>query len=191
MQTVTSKQMCWAIPAVAAVLFAGGVQSGLAQPTTTTATKPAKAVKEPKPKSKTANGTIAQASATQVKLTTKDGEVTANLVPTTQYWRVQESVKATDLKTGDTVKFPLKGTNGLPTVQGLAPLTLTFGDMATLTITKTEKMKFDLVTKIAATELAAGQSAKVASSVFPDGHMEAREVWVEVAPVKPEKKPKT
>jgi hypothetical protein len=66
-------------------------------------------------------------------------------------------------------------------------VTLKFGDDAILTLNNTEKMKFDLVTKIAATELTAGQTAKIVSNVLPDGKMEAREVWVVVAPVKAEK----
>lgn len=189
---VVSKKARWAVSALAAVLIGGGLQTSFAQPTAPAA-KTEKPAKAPKPKSKTADGTIATASATQVKLTTKEGEVVANLVPATEYWRIQEDVKATDLKTGDTIKFPLRGTNGLPTVQSLAPLTLTFADMATLTLNKTEKMKFDIVTKITATEIAAGQTAKVASNVFEDGRTEAREVWIMIAPVKaakPAAKPK-
>ena len=185
MTSVVTKRGRWALPVLAAVLLSG-VQSGFAQPTTPAA-KAEKPAKAPRPKSRTETGTLAQASATQVKLTTKDGETTVNLVPTTEYWRIQEDVKSTDLKTGDTVRFPLRGTNGLPTVQSLAPLTLTFADIATLTFTKPEKMKFDLVTKIAAAELTAGQNAKIASNVFEDGRAEAREVWVIVAPVKPAK----
>jgi hypothetical protein len=97
------------------------------------------------------------------------------------------------LKVGDTVRFPLKGTDGLPTIQSLTPLTLKFGDEATLTLNQTEKMKFDLVTKITAAELATGQEVKIASNVFADGKMEAREVWLVLPPVKaekPEAKPK-
>jgi Cu/Ag efflux protein CusF len=189
---VVSNRIRWAIPALAAVLIGRTMRASHAAPDTP-ATKAVKPARAPKPKSKTAEGTFAVVSATQVKLTTKAGELASNLVPTTEYYRLNEDVAVADLKTGDMVKFPLRGTDGLPTVQSVAPLTLKFGDEATLTFTKSDKMKLDRVTKITATDLAVGQEARVASNLFDDGHMEAREVWVSIpAPkmAKPEAKPK-
>jgi Cu/Ag efflux protein CusF len=171
------------VPAVAAVLVGSGVSVSSAAPQA----KAENAVKAVKSKSKTVSGAVALADANQVKLTTKEGDVLVNLVPTTQYYRVQSGVPVAEIKVGDVVKFALKSTDGMPTVQSLAPLTLKFGEDATLVFTKSDKMKFDRVSKIAATDLTVGQEAKVASNLFPDGKMEAREVWVTIPHPKAEK----
>lgn len=176
MKSVVYNRMRWMVPAVAAVLVGSGVSVSSAAPQT----KAENAVKAVKPKSKTVSGAVALADANQVKLTTKEGDVLVNLVPTTRYYRVQSGVPVAEIKVGDVVKFALKGTDENPTVQSLAPLTLKFGDEATLTYTSSDKMKFDRVSKISAADLVVGQEAKVASNLLPDGKMEAREVWVTI-----------
>lgn len=185
MKTVTPNRVRWVIPALAAVIAGAGANIVLAAPAKET--KP-KTVKAPKPKQKTAEGTLTQANATMVKLKAKDGEMSVNLVPATEYWQIQTGLPSSELKVGDMVKFTLKGTKGMATIQSLAPLTLKFDDVATLTIDKIGRTKFDRVTKLQADDLTADQQAKVVSSVFADGKMEAREVWVIIKPVKPIKK---
>ena len=174
------------LPALAAVIVGSGISTVLAAPAVET--KAPKAAKAPKPKSKTVEGTFSAANATMVKLKAKDGEMNVNLVPTTEYWRIQTGLAVNELKVGDMVKFTLKGTDDMATVQSLAPLTLKFSDIATLTIDKIGRIKFDRVSKLAATDLTAGQEAKVASNLFADGKLEAREVWVIISPVKTAKK---
>lgn len=186
MKTVKTNRFCWTVPALAAVILGSGMHAVVAAPTE--GTKPIKAAKAPKPKSRTIEGTFSLANATTVRLKSKDGESNISLVPATEYWRIQTGLSVADLKVGDTVKFTLKGTDDMATVQSLAPLTLKFADIATLTLDKIGRTKFDRVTKLEATDLVAGQNAKVASNLFPDGKLEAREVWVVVEPVKPEKK---
>ena len=181
MINVNVTRICWAIPALAVVLSSAGANVVLAAPTE--GAKP-KAVKAPKPKSRTLQGTFSQANATTIKLKAKDGETNVNLVPTTVYWRIQTGLPVSELKVGDMVKFTLKGTDNMATVQSLSPLTLKFSDVATLTLDKIGRTKFDRVTELTATGLVAGQEAKVASNLFPDGKLEAREVWVIVKPTK-------
>ena len=185
MKVVTSNRVWWTVPVLAAVVAGAGMSTVIAAPVTET--KP-KTTKAPKPKSRTAEGTFTSANATMVKLKAKDGEMNVNLVPATKYWRLQTGLAMADLQVGDMVKFSLKGTDGMATVQSLAPLTLKFADVATLTLDKIGRMKFDRVSKLTANELAAGQEAKVASNLFADGKLEAREVWVIIAPAKPIKK---
>jgi len=185
MKTVTSNRIRWIIPALAALIIGAGADVVMAAPAEEN--KP-KATKAAKPRSKTAEGTFSSANATMVKLNVKGVEMNVNLVLTTEYWRIQTGLPVSALKVGDMVKFTLKGTDDMATVQSLAPLTLKFEDVATLTIDKIGRMKFDRVAKLTATDLVAGQEAKVASNVFPDGKMEAREVWVVIKPTKPEKK---
>jgi len=186
MKAVMTSRFCWMVPALAAVIVGSGMNAIVAAPTEET--KAPKAAKAPKPKSRTMEGTFSTANATMVKLKSKDGETNVNLVPTTEYWRIQTGLAANELKVGDMVKFTLKGTDDMATVQSLAPLTLKFADVATLTLDKIGRTKFDRVTQLMATDLVAGQDAKVASNLFPDGKLEAREVWVVVEPVKPVKK---
>lgn len=185
MKVLTLNRAHWVIPVLAAVITGAGANVVLAAPAGDMKPKIAKAHK---PKSKTAEGSFTSANETVVKLKVKDGEMNINLVPTTKYWRIQKGLAVTSLKAGDMVKFSLKGTDNMATVQSLAPLTLKFSDIATLTLDKIGRTKFDRVTKLAAADLVAGQNAKVASSLFADGKLEAREVWVMIEPVKPEKK---
>jgi hypothetical protein len=78
----------------------------------------------------------------------------------------------------------LPGTDDMGRVESLAPLTLKFGDTATLVYTNPGKMRFVRIAKITATDVVTGQKGKVAGNVYPDGRVEAREVWVEVEPEK-------
>ena len=187
MKTVTPNRVRWIIPALATVIAGAGANIVLAAPSRETKPKTTKAAK---PKSKTVQGTFTSANATTVKLKAKDGEMSINLVETTQYWRIQTGLAVKELKVGDMVKFTLKGTKGMAAVESVAPLTLKFADVATLTIDKIGRTKFDRVTNLVADDLTTGQQAKVASNLFPDGKMEAREVWVIVKPTKAPKAPK-
>jgi len=189
MKTAKENRIRWAIPVLAAAMASVGANAVLAQPTTP-ATKPDKPAKAPKPKSKLIQGSFSQANATGVKVTTKDGEMSVSLTPKTEYWRIEEGLAAADLKVGEMVKFSLKGTDDMATVQSLAPLALKFGEIATLTFAQTSKMKFDRVNKLMATDLVAGQMTKAYTNLMPDGKMEAREVWVIVKPTKTPKAPK-
>lgn len=189
MKTVTPNRVRWVIPALVAVVVGAGANPIIAQPATPAA-KPEKAAKAPKAKSKMIEGSFAQANANSVRVTTKDGAMNVSLTPKTEYWRIEGGLAATDLKVGEMVKFSLRGTDGMATVQSLAPLALKFGEMATLNFVQAPKIKFERVNKLTATDLVAGQTTKAYTSVMPDGKMEAREVWVIIEKPKPVKQPK-
>ena len=184
MRVKTARRISWIVPALALAFGVAGMNPVTAQPKTTKTTKNAKTDKAPRPKSKTLMGTFSQADATAVKIKGKTEEVSYSLVPSTVYWRTQRGVSAADLKVGETVRMNLPGTDDMARVESLSPLTLKFGDDTTLIYAKPARMKFERVTKIAATDVVAGQTGKVAGNVYPDGRVEAREVWVEVEPEK-------
>lgn len=110
--------------------------------------------------------------------------MSANLVPATIFWCYQRGVSAADLKVGETVRMNLPGTDDMGRVESLSPLTLKFGGNATLSYGQDSKVKFERISKITATDVVAGQKGKVAGNVYPDGRIEAREVWVNVEPEK-------
>lgn len=189
MKLVASNRTFIAVPTLAALLAGSVVYPIDAQPKTPSrATAATKTAKAPRPRSKTVQGTFVQANASSVKLNSKDGELNAVLVPTTEYWRIETGITPSNLKIGDTIRFTLRGTDGMATVQSVSPLTLKFADVATLTIDNPRRMKFERASKLTPTDLASGQTAKVASNVFPDGRIEAREVWVIVEPVRAPRK---
>jgi hypothetical protein len=165
------------IPALAATFGIAGMNPVTAQPKTAAGTAK---TKTEKPKSKTLMGTFSQADATAVKVKGKTEEVSYSLVPSTVYWRAQRGVSPADLKVGETVRMNLPGTDDVARVESLSPLTFKFGEDATLIYGKPARMKFERITKITATDIVAGQTGKVAGNVYPDGRIEAREVWVEV-----------
>lgn len=175
-----------AAPLLAAALWTTAPTTA-ARAQTGTAPKTTAKPKVERPKSRTAQGTVANVSATSLRATVKDGPWDVTLTPQTEVWRVDSDLAANELKVGDTVMFTLRGTNGLPTVQSLSPMTLKFAEQATLTFGNTNKMTFDRISKMATTELAAGQTAKVAANVFADGKNEARTVWAIFEKPKPAK----
>ncbi len=180
-QTTAMRSIKWFVSALALTVSCAGVNPAFAQAEAPTK---AKITKSEKPKSKTLLGTFSKADAKAVNVKGKSEELNYSLVPSTVYWRTQKSVSASDLKVGETVKMNLPGTDDIGRIESVSPLTLKFGDNATLTYTNTRRMKFERVSKITATDLVAGQKGKIAGNVYPDGRIEAREVWVEVEPEK-------
>jgi hypothetical protein len=185
MKMITARRISWIVLTLA--LTFGAIAANPANAQKKPAAKTTK-VKTDKPKPKTVYGTFSQANATGVKIKSDKEEMSANLVPTTVYWRTQKSVPSADLKVGETVKMNLPGTDDMGRVESVSPLTLKFGDNVTLVYDKPGKMRFVRISKIAATDVVVGQKGKVAASVYPDGRVEAREVWVETEPEKAPKK---
>jgi Cu/Ag efflux protein CusF len=145
-----------------------------------------------KMKSRTeSRATVAAVTADSLQITTKQGAVDAALTPQTEYWRLEDNLKPEELKVGDMVAFALRSTDGQPTVASVAPLTLKFGDDATLTLNKTDRMTFDRLTAIKSSDVAVGQNVAVKMNVLPDGKFEAQRVTVVVAKPKATKAPKT
>ena len=179
--TATKRWTKWLAPALAVSFAGANLSCALAAPAKETKPKTAKA---PRLRSKTLEGTFAQASATSVKVQGKSEAMTAALVPTTAYWRTQKGVAAGDLKVGDTIKMNVPGTDDMGRVESLFPLTLKFGENATVIFNTTGRMKFERVSKITPTDLVTGQKGKIASNIYPDSRIEAREVWVYVEPEK-------
>jgi hypothetical protein len=181
MTFATVRRISLMIPALAVTFGVAGMNSAIAQPKTAAGTTKAKTER---PKSKTLMGTFSQADATAVKIKGKTEEVSYSLVPSTVYWRAQRGVSPADLKVGETVRMNLPGTDDVARVESLSPLTFKFGEDATLIYGQPARMKFERITKITATDIVVGQTGKVAGNVYPDGRIEAREVWVEVEPEK-------
>jgi len=182
MKMVTTKRIGWVAPIMALTLGITSMNVATAQ--NKPKAKATKAIKTEKTKSKTIYGTFSQASATGVKIKSNKEEMSANLVPATIFWRYQRGVSAADLKVGETVRMNLPGTDDMGRVESLSPLTLKFGGNATLSYGQDSKVKFERISKITATDVVAGQKGKVAGNVYPDGRIEAREVWVNVEPGK-------
>ena len=172
---------------VAAALAAGTGLTSLLPLSAQTTAAPAGATKTatPRTRSRTEKATIAAVTANSVQVTTKGGTLEVGRGAQTEYWRQEDNLAPSELRVGDTVAFTLRGTDGQPTVASLTPLSLKFGDSATLTFTNTNKMTFDRLTRIQAADLATGQNVSVAMNVLPDGKLEARKVTVIIA------KPKT
>jgi hypothetical protein len=169
---------------LAATFAAATVLTSLApisMPSATAAPADAPKTKPVRMKSRTdRNVAVAAVTADSLQITTKDGAVDVALTPQTEYWRQEQSLKPDELKVGDTLVFALRSTNGQPTVTALAPLTLKFGDDATLTFNKTDRMSFDRLTTIKSSDLATGQNVTVKMNVLPDGKLEAQRVTVMV-----------
>lgn len=144
------------------------------------AAKPAKATRA---KSHTETGQVTEATATSLKYTGKEGPRDIALTDKTEITRVETGLSVADLKAGDTLALTVPGTNGRANVQSLAPLTLQF-DNATITFSNADKAKFNRVTKISATDLAAGQDIKVVALIQADGSSTARTVQQTVGKTK-------
>lgn len=180
MKSATARRMGLFVPALALTFGAIGLNAATAQ--TEPVEKTTKAKTE-KTRSKTVTGTFSQADATAAKIKGSSEEVSYVLVPTTVYWRLQRGVSPADLKVGETVSIDVPGTSQIGRVESLSPLTLKF-DNATLTYEKTDHVKFERIAKITAADVVVGQKGKIAGNVYPDGRIEAREVWVYVVPEK-------
>lgn len=146
--------------------------------------------KTTRPKSRTEKATITAVTANSMQVTTKEGALDVALTGQTEYWRQEEDLTPAELKVGDTVAFALRGTDGQPTVTSLSPLTLKFGDTATLTFAKTDKMSFSRLTKAQSSDLATGQNISSAMNVLADGKLEARKVTVVIAKPKAPRAPR-
>ena len=181
MKIATARRMGWIVPALALTFGFAAINPISAQNNAPEKTTKAKTER---PRSKTLMGTFSRADATALTIKGTKEEMSANLVPTTVFWRTQKGVAPADLKIGEIVKLNLAGTDDMGRVESLSPLTLKFGDNATLIYDKPGKTKFERISKITATDVIAGHKGKVAGNVYADGRIEAREVWVEVEPEK-------
>lgn len=172
MRRHSKRFVLWVLPFFAATVALSGM-SGEASAQNTA-----------RPRSKTVEGPLLQATTTALKLKSREGDLDITLTPDTQYHRMETGLQISDLKQGEIVQFTLKGTNGLPTVETVTPLTLKFSNSAQLTLPNDPKLRFDRISSSSASELAAGQTAKVANNLFPDGRLEAREVWLIIKPAR-------
>lgn len=170
MQIVNKKFILWVLPIlIATVTLAGTNNSASAQDT-------------PRLRSKTAEGTLVQVSSTALKMKSREGDLDINLTPDTRYHRTETGLQASELKAGDTLRFTLKGTDGLPVIESLTPLALRYSDSTLLTLPNDPKLRFERMGSLVPSELAVGQTTKIASNVYPDGKMEARDVWLIIKP---------
>jgi hypothetical protein len=121
---------------------------------------------------------VASVTANAIQVTTKEGTLDIALTAETAVWRQENNLTPAEVKVGDMIAFPLRGTDDQATVSSLSPLTLKFADVATLTLNKTEKLDLDRVTVVKSTDLAAGQNVAVQMNVLADGKLEARRVTI-------------
>jgi hypothetical protein len=184
----------FAVIVPAGVLFATSAGAP-AQPAATTAADTSKpktqSTKTARPRSRTEKASIAAVTANSIQVTTKEGTLDIALTPETTVLRQENDLLPNELKVGDAIAFPLRGTDDPPTVSSLVPLTLKYADIATLTLNKTEKMSFDRLTTIKSSDLATGQNVSVQMNVLADGKLEARRVTVMIDKPKPAKTPRT
>ena len=166
------------------VLAQGTSATSAARSTTSTSTSTT-----PRSRTRTAKSTITavDTTANTIKVTTtaKNENLDVALTPETEFGKEEQGLTAGELKVGDTVSFSRKGFRATGIVTSLSPLTLKIEDMATLSMTKTEGVKFNRHTALTRTDLAANQTISLRMRTGPDGKIEGRRVIVIVT------KPKT
>ena len=137
------------------------------------------------------------------KITLRDGAMTLALKPTTKLVQEERGLTAADLKVGDTICLLTLKSVGLGartltssikqecTVKAVNPLTLAIGDMAALTITKTEVAEFSREIAIQPANLAIGQTVALKIYLRGDGDIDVLRCAVVTAKPKAKKPPRT